>query len=171
MTIICNKTSAAGATDPQLCARRALRPKTICAKPPPTPCSSRTVSTWDSSASRQSRHENIDAERTNQSAGQHGKTKVTETTPAIGVTWNPAKTLTVFASLHHGFAPPRVEDLNNNNATFTDVDPERSTNFEPGMRAQPLSWMSVQNAYFRNVSNQSLVGVAGKRQPYAPEHT
>ncbi len=177
------------------------------------------------------RYENIEAERNNRLTGQSGSTSVSKAMPGIGVTWNPDRNLTVFSSLHKGFAPPRVEDLINNNATFTDVDPEESTNFELGLRSQPLPWASVQAAYFRNdyqnlvavgsiaggstplsqgkalfeglelaaradhgsgvfgrlaytwlptaeqttafrnVATQALVGVEGKRQPYAPEHT
>jgi Fe(3+) dicitrate transport protein len=177
------------------------------------------------------RYEHIDAERSNRLTGQSGSTRVSEAMPSIGVTWNPSQTLTVFSSLHKGFAPPRVEDLINNNATFTDVDPEESLNFELGLRAQPLEGLTVQAAYFRNdydnliavgsiaggntplsqgealfegmelgvqaelksgffgrlaytwlptadqttafrnVANGALVGVAGRRQPYAPEHT
>lgn len=177
------------------------------------------------------RHEIIEAERTNRLTGQGGSTKVSKTMPGVGVTWNPGQALTVFSSLHKGFVPPRVEDLINNNATFTDVDPEESTHFELGLRSQPQPWASVQAAYFRNdyrnlvavgsiagsstplsqgkalfegleltaqadhrsgvfsrlaytwlpteeqktafrnVANQAIVGVAGNRQPYAPEHT
>ncbi len=58
------------------------------------------------------RYESVDAERNNRlNPAQSGSTKVTETLPGIGLTWNPQKNLTVFTSLHKGFAPPRVEDL------------------------------------------------------------
>lgn len=104
------------------------------------------------------RYEHIEADRKNRLTGAKGSTSLTETSPGIGVTWNPSPTLTVFSSLHKGFAPPRVEDLINNNATFTDVDHEESTNFELGLRAQPAPWASLQAAYFRN-DYQNLIAV------------
>ncbi len=57
------------------------------------------------------RHENIDAERSNRLTGVTGSTSLSKTLPGIGATWNLNKDLTVFASLHKGFAAPRVEDL------------------------------------------------------------
>jgi Fe(3+) dicitrate transport protein len=114
------------------------------------------------------RYETIDAERTNRLiAGQTGSTRVSETMPGIGLTWNPAKTLTVFSSLHKGFAPPRVEDLIGGTGTVTEVDPEESTNFELGLRSQPAEGVSVQAAYFRNdYDNLIAVGsIAGGATP------
>ncbi len=113
------------------------------------------------------RYEHIDGERTNRLTGASGSTTVTATTPGIGVTWNPAKHLTVFSSLHKGFAPPRVEDLVGGTGTVTDVDHEESTNFELGLRSQPAPWASVQAAYFRNdYDNLIAVGsIAGGSTP------
>jgi Fe(3+) dicitrate transport protein len=113
------------------------------------------------------RYEDIDAERNNRLTGQSGSTNVAEFMPGIGVTWNPGKTLTVFTSLHKGFAPPRVEDLINNNATFTEVDPEESLNFELGVRAEPVAGVAVQAAYFRSdFDNLIAVGsIAGGSTP------
>lgn len=177
------------------------------------------------------RYESIKAERTNRLTGQTGESSVHAFTPGIGATWNPMRTLTVFTSLHKGFSPPRVEDLIGGTGTVTDVDYEKSLNFEFGVRTQPLQGISVQAAYFRNkydnliavgsiaggstplsqgkalfeglelaadaslsngvfsrvaytwlptaeqteafrnVANGAVVGVQGKRQAYAPEHT
>ncbi len=177
------------------------------------------------------RYESIKAERTNRLTGQTGESSVHAFTPGIGATWNPMRTLTVFTSLHKGFSPPRVEDLIGGTGTVTDVDYEKSLNFEFGVRTQPLPGVSVQAAYFRNkydnliavgsiaggstplsqgkalfeglelaadanlsngvfsrvaytwlptaeqteafrnVANGAVVGVQGKRQAYAPEHT
>lgn len=177
------------------------------------------------------RQERIDADRRNLLTGQGGSTRVTETMYGLGATWNPSANLTVFSSLHEGFAPPRVEDLIGGTGTVTDVEAEESTNFELGLRTQPVAGLSVQAAYFRNdfdnliavgsiaggstplsqgqalfeglelgiqagqdtgpfgrlaytwlptaeqsgafrnVSSGALVGVAGNRQPYAPENT
>ena len=113
------------------------------------------------------RYEHIDGERTNRLNGTTGSSTVTATTPGIGVTWNPNKNLTVFSSLHKGFAPPRVEDLIGGTGTVTDVDHEKSTNFELGLRSQPAPWASVQAAYFRNdYDNLIAVGsIAGGSTP------
>ena len=113
------------------------------------------------------RHEKIDADRTNRLTGQTGSTSLSKTLPGIGATWNPGKTLTVFSSLHRGFAPPRVEDLIGDTGTVTDVGPEKSTNFELGLRSQPKPGVSLQTAYFRtDYDNLIAVGsIAGGGTP------
>lgn len=113
------------------------------------------------------RHEEIDAERTNRLNGTKGSTTVRKTLPGIGLTWNPLETLTVFTSIYEGFAPPRVEDLIGGVGTVTEVDPEKSINFELGLRAQPLPGVEVQTAYFRNdFDNLIAVGsIAGGSVP------
>ncbi len=113
------------------------------------------------------RYEHIEAERMNRLTGQTGSTTVTAWTPGLGATWNPSPTLTVFSSLHKGFAPPRVEDLIGGTGTVTDVDHEESTNFELGLRSQPITGTVVQAAYFRsNYKNLIAVGsIAGGSTP------
>jgi Fe(3+) dicitrate transport protein len=113
------------------------------------------------------RYESIKAERTNRLTGLGGETSVHAFTPGIGATWNPMPTLTVFTSLHKGFAPPRVEDLIGGTGTVVDVGYEKSLNFEFGVRTQPLQGVSVQAAYFRNdYDNLIAVGsIAGGSTP------
>lgn len=113
------------------------------------------------------RYEYIDSKRTNKQTGVTGSSTVTATMPGIGVTWNPNKQLTVFSSLHKGFAPQRVEDLIGSTGTVTDVDAEESINFELGLRSQLTPWASVQAAYFRNdYDNLIAVGsIAGGSTP------
>lgn len=113
------------------------------------------------------RHENIDAERTNRLNATTGSTSLSKTLPGIGATWNPGKTLTVFSSLHKGFAPPRVEDLIGGAGTVIEVDAEDSTNFELGLRSQPLEGVSLQAVYFRtDYDNLIAVGsIAGGSTP------
>lgn len=176
------------------------------------------------------RYEDIDVERTNRLSNVSGSSSIDNVSAGLGVTYNPTKTLTVFASVHEGFAPPRVEDLIGGAGTVTEVDGEESLNMELGVRSQIGSQLSLQAAYFRNdydnliavgsiaggstplsqgealfsgvelsadgqwdnvfsrfaytwlneaeqstayknVASKAVVGVAGKRQPYAPEHT
>lgn len=113
------------------------------------------------------RHESIEADRTNRLTGASGSSSIAETTPGIGLTWNPGKTLTVFTSLHEGFAPPRVEDLIGTTGTVTEVDAEKSVNFELGVRSRPADGVYVQAAYFRSdFENLIAVGsIAGGSTP------
>lgn len=113
------------------------------------------------------RHERIYAERMNRITGAKGETSVNAWMPGVGVTWNPSSRLTMFSSLHKGFAPPRVEDLVGNTGTVTDVPEERSINFEVGVRSELRTGTNVQAAYFRNnYRNLIAVGsIAGGSTP------
>ncbi|MES2383751.1 MAG: TonB-dependent receptor [Pseudomonadota bacterium] len=96
------------------------------------------------------RYESVEANRVNRlNTAESGSTKVAETLPGIGMTWNLQKNMTLFGSLHKGFAPPRVEDLIGNTGTVTEVGSEKSTNLELGVRSQPTDGVSLQAAYFR----------------------
>ncbi|MBX9606043.1 MAG: TonB-dependent receptor [Gammaproteobacteria bacterium] len=118
------------------------------------------------------RVEYVDTARDNNLTGAGGASDLTEVVPGIGATYNPRGDLTLFAGLHKGFAPPRVEDLivtpgGAPVATFTEVDAEESWNFEAGVRTQPHPGMTIESSYFRNeFSNQIAVGsVAGGNIP------
>ena len=113
------------------------------------------------------RYESIKAQRINELTGVTGETSVYAFTPGIGATWNPNKNMTIFTSLHKGFAPPRVEDLVGSTGTATDVEKENSKNFELGLRSKPMPGISVQAAYFRNAyDNLIAVGsIAGGSIP------
>ena len=114
------------------------------------------------------RVEYVHNERDNNLTGATGDTDLTEVIPGIGATYNPLKEITLFAGLHKGFAPPRVEDMivtagGSPVATFTEVDSEESWNFEAGFRSTPIAGIAVESSYFRNeFSNQIAVGsIAG----------
>jgi Fe(3+) dicitrate transport protein len=113
------------------------------------------------------RYESIDSRRSNRLNGTTGSAKVTETSPGISATWNPNKDWTVFTSLYEGFAPPRVEDLIGTSGTVAEVDPERSTNLELGLRGRPSGGTTLQASYFRNdFKNLVAVGsIAGGSTP------
>ncbi len=97
------------------------------------------------------RYEHIVSSRTNQlPGGLAGSDKLGKWVPSLGATWNPATTLTVFAGVHRGFAPPRTEDIIALVGTATDVDAEESTNWELGARMQPTEGSLVQVTLFRN---------------------
>jgi Fe(3+) dicitrate transport protein len=114
------------------------------------------------------RLERVGYERTNLLAsaarGVSGETSFTTWIPGIGVSYSAADRITVFAGGHRGFAPPRVEDVINNNTGETiDLDAELSWNFEIGLRAKPADDLQMEMTYFRmDFENQIIpASVAG----------
>ena len=119
------------------------------------------------------RYEYIDSSRTNNLTGVTGADTLGQWIPSLGGTYNPSKALTVFAGVHRGFAPPRTEDIVGGTGTSTDVGPERSTNWEFGVRAEPTAGTSLQATLFRNdFARQIAVGsIAGGSTPLAQGET
>jgi Fe(3+) dicitrate transport protein len=114
------------------------------------------------------RVEKIAYERTNRLAlggqGVTGTTDLTQVIPGIGVSQTPSASVTWFGGLHRGFAPPRTEDvINNNNGGVIDLDPELSWNLEAGVRTTPARGVRVDATYFRlDYENQIIpASVAG----------
>lgn len=62
------------------------------------------------------------------------KTNNTEFVPGLGVTHKFAKEANLFAGVHKGFAPPRVADAISGNGEAVELEAERSTNYEIGLR-------------------------------------
>lgn len=115
------------------------------------------------------RYESIDATRTNRMTGASGNDSLNRWLPAFGVTWNPSQALTVFGSLHRGFAPPRVEDLIGGTGTSTNVGPEDSTNLEIGSRWEISKASRLQASLFRNDFKRLIAvgSIAGGSTPLA----
>ncbi len=113
------------------------------------------------------RHESVEAERLNRLANVTGATDLNRFLPGLGATWRTGEHTTVFASVHRGFAPPRVEDLIGGTGTVTDVDAEKSLNSELGLRAELRPGLSLQAALFRqDFDNLIAVGsIAGGGTP------
>lgn len=113
------------------------------------------------------RIEHVKYRRTNRLVNVSGKTQLTQLVPGIGVSYNPNHKLTVFAGVHRGFAPPRTEDvINNNTGGSIDLDPELSWNYEAGVRTRPHSALRLEATFFRmDYENQivpaSLAGGVG----------
>jgi Fe(3+) dicitrate transport protein len=105
--------------------------------------------------------------RTNQLAegglGETGSDTVTQWIPGFGLNWLPHPALTLFGGVHLGFAPPRVEDAIDNNGVPVELDPEKSWNYELGMRWRPASWASLETTLFHMDFENQIVpsSVAG----------
>jgi len=113
------------------------------------------------------RYEAMDFDRLNRLNGVAGAGSLERLLPGLAATWRPRESTTVFASIHRGFAPPRVEDLIGGTGTVTEVGAEKSVNFELGLRAEPLAGFNVQASLFRHAfDNLIAVGsIAGGGTP------
>jgi Fe(3+) dicitrate transport protein len=119
------------------------------------------------------RVENVSNERTNELAGAEGDRSFTEWLPSVGASWRASQTVTLFAGVHKGFAPPRTEDLIDNSGFATDVRAEESTNIEAGMRTRFGDAVTLDVTLFHNdFDNQIAVGsIAGGSTPLAEGRT
>ena len=96
------------------------------------------------------RVEHVGYERTNRLRGIKGRTDLTQVVPGVGVAYSPSARLTVFAGAHRGFAPPRTEDvINNNTGGVVELDPELSWNYEVGARLAPADGLRLEATFFR----------------------
>jgi len=96
--------------------------------------------------------------------GAVGSTTVTEVIPGLGGTFTASSTVTLFAGAHRGFSPPRNEDIiSNTTGGAVELDPERSWNYEAGLRWVPRGAWSVDVTAFRlDFQNQIIpASVAG----------
>ena len=112
------------------------------------------------------RIEHIEYSRTNHLIPVTGTTRLTETVPGVGLSYGPSPGLTLFGGVHRGFAPPRAEDvINNATGGVVDLDPERSWNYEGGVRARAGALQGNVTAFRLDYSNQivpaSLAGGVG----------
>ncbi|HEU4593828.1 MAG TPA: TonB-dependent receptor [Pyrinomonadaceae bacterium] len=117
------------------------------------------------------RVEHVEYQRTNLlangGAGVSGRTELTQFVPGLGVSYSPSAKLTVFAGAHRGFAPPRTEDvINNNTGGVVELEPELSWNYELGVRSAPFDGVRLEATAFRmDYQNQivpaSLAGGVG----------
>ncbi|HXW04842.1 MAG TPA: TonB-dependent receptor [Vicinamibacterales bacterium] len=96
------------------------------------------------------RLERVEYERTNRLLNVAGRTDLIEIIPGIGTAYSPDARYTMFAGVHRGFTPPRTEDIiNNTTGGAVDLDPERSWNYEVGVRSRLLTGVQVDGAFFR----------------------
>lgn len=100
-------------------------------------------------------------------AGVTGETSLTEVIPGLGLAFAGSPQHTLFAGIHRGFAPPRVEDvISNTTGGVVELDPERSWNLEAGVRTRPATGLRLDATVFQmDYANQivpaSLAGGVG----------
>ncbi len=118
------------------------------------------------------RHEHIENDRINGLNSASGEATTSAWLPSLGVSYAVSDQLTVFASAHEGFSPPRTEDLIDNSGFQTSVNAEKSHNLELGLRTE-LGAMSLDATLFRTrFDTQIAVGsIAGGSTPLAEGET
>lgn len=109
------------------------------------------------------RYERIEYHRSNKLTGQRGESTLDELIPGAGLAWSPDDALTVFAGVHRGFSPPRVEDVISAAGGAVELDAERSLNLELGFRATPRPGLDLEATAFQMDFDNQIVpaSVAG----------
>lgn len=89
----------------------------------------------------------------------------TELLPGFGVAWNGIDNTTVFAGVHKGFAPPRPDrDLDPVKLNALGIDktsPEKSTNWELGVRSKYFKGVSFESTLFHTKFDDVVVNAGG----------
>lgn len=96
--------------------------------------------------------------------GVAGSTSLQALIPGMGATVTMRPGLTTFIGIHRGFAPPRPEDvIDNNTGGSVELDAETSWNSEAGIRWQPMPSVQVEATLFNlDFTNQIIpASVAG----------
>jgi Fe(3+) dicitrate transport protein len=113
------------------------------------------------------RVEHIDYFRRNRLNGAQGDTELSIVVPGAGVLYRLGENSVLYAGVHKGFAPPRVEDIiSNTTGGAVDLDAEESVNWELGLRGDVAPGLYLDAAYFRKdfanqIVPQSVAGGAG----------
>lgn len=109
------------------------------------------------------RYEHIEYDRENRLNRARGASSESQFIPGIGATWNAHDALTLFAGVHRGFSPPRVEDIISPAGGSVDLEAELSWNYELGIRAEPAGGLRLEATLFRMDFQNQIVpaSVAG----------
>ncbi|MDP8917089.1 MAG: TonB-dependent receptor, partial [Pseudomonadota bacterium] len=109
------------------------------------------------------RYETIEFERSDKLGGRRGESDLQALIPGAGITWTPQPDLTVFAGVHRGFSPPRVEDVITDGGGSVELEEERSVNTELGVRARLAPGLRAEAVLFRMDFENQIVpsSVAG----------
>lgn len=89
-----------------------------------------------------------------------GRTSLTQIVPGVGVAYSGLKNTTIFAGIHRGFSPPRVEDVVNIAGAVVELDSELSWNYEAGVRSRPFRGVELSGAIFRNDYENQIVAAS-----------
>lgn len=127
---------------------------------------------WQQRFSRESwgltpglRWERVRYQRHNRLTGASGRTVIDQWIPGLGM-WVARGSWSGFAGLHRGFAPPRAEDVINNQGGTVDLEPELSWNYEVGARWRKapefsMEWTAFQMDYRNQIAPASVAGGIG----------
>ena len=89
----------------------------------------------------------------------------TELLPGFGVAWNGIDNTTVFAGVHRGFAPPRpdrdLDPVKLNSLGIDKTSPEKSTNWELGVRSTYFKGISFESTLFHTKFDDVVVNAGG----------
>lgn len=109
------------------------------------------------------RYESIEFERSDKLTGRRGESDLQALIPGAGLTWTPRPALTVFAGVHRGFSPPRVEDIISAAGGSIELEEERSVNSELGVRGRVVPGLRFEATLFRMDFENQIVpsSVAG----------
>ena len=102
------------------------------------------------------RVETYDQERKNELNGVSGKSSNTEIMPGVGLTWQLAPQAQVFAGAFKGFSPAMVATAISVSGVDQQLEAERSTNFEVGMRGATNRLTYETTAFYMNFDNQII---------------
>ena len=110
------------------------------------------------------RIEKIKFKRTNRLAnsgtGVTGETSITQVIPGFGIAYSGLTRTTIFAGVHRGFSPPRVEDVVSNTGGVTELNSEQSWNYEIGVRTRPIRGVEIASTFFRNDYKNQIVAAS-----------
>jgi Fe(3+) dicitrate transport protein len=82
---------------------------------------------------------------------------ITEIIPGAGFSYNPWSKFNVFGGVHSGFAPPRVKDAISGAGEVYELDAERSTNWELGLRTEAGRGLFLElTGFYTKFSNQVI---------------
>jgi len=85
---------------------------------------------------------------------------VTKAVPGLGVSYQVAKPVAIFAGLHRGFAPPRVKDSITAAGQPLQLDAELSWNYEAGVRVQANRAIRGELTFFRMDFQNQIIPAA-----------
>jgi Fe(3+) dicitrate transport protein len=119
------------------------------------------------------RMEKVDHFRLNRLANRSGTDEVRDTLAGLGATYEVNDALSLFGGVHEGYAPPRAEDLIDNNGGSVEIEAERSINAELGLRGRVFGDVAFEGALFvSDFDRQNVVGsIAGGSTPLAVGET